>query len=313
MTEAGNFCPWKSPTTMKPPTASTALLTFFTVIIVPAEAQVQLPGTECNLVLNMTESVTDPGLVLKNELGVAVKPPQPVYENEWSREDASGNVIQENYEYATKTTSYKLSNRELLEILVDEGVITEITGWSLKAVFPAFRPDDGDSRPYVYIVRKPKDAPEQAIYIGEYFDFDRHASAKTSKYATVTAHRYDSQGGLISSSYNETGSISSKRLVKVEFETDDDEEDPERIDMDLRGIWNTSAQLRKFLAGELSEPAFLFVPGNGSFTAISGRLRYGNDDDDSNSSVIEGSWSFNGAKVLPDISILYPEAASDDD
>jgi len=297
---------------MKPPATSTALLALFAAMI-PMGAQAQLPGTECNLVLNMTESLTAPGLVLKNEFGVPVKPLQPAFENEWSRRDANGNVIQINYEFATKAATYRLSNRELLGMLVDDGVITEISGWSLKAVFPAFQPDEGGSRPYVYIVRKPESGPLQIIYIGDYFDFDVHATAKSQKFAAIAAYRYDSQGQVIGSSYNETGLISSKNLVDVDFETSDDEEDPERIEMDLSGIWNTTAQLRRFLNAELSEPDFLYVPGNGSLTNISGRLRFGDDDDDFDASVIEGSWSFNGAKVLPNIGILYPQAASDDD
>jgi hypothetical protein len=298
---------------MKSPITSTALLVFCAVLI-PIGVQAQLPGTECNLVLNMTESLTAPGLVLKNELGVPVKPAEPAYENEWSREDANGNIIQENYEYATKATAYKLSNRELLEILVDEGVITEITGWSLKAVLPAFPPDDeNDSHPHIYIVRKPVTGPQQTIYIGDYFDFDDHAAAETIKYAAVATYRYDAQGEEIGSSYNETGLISSKIQVDVEFDTSDDDEDVEEIEMDLCGIWNTTAQLRKFINGELAEPDFLFVPGNGSLTNISGKLQFSNDVDDYAPSVIEGSMLFSGAKVLPDIGILYPEALPDDD
>jgi hypothetical protein len=257
----------------------------------------------------MRETLTDPGLLLKNELGVAVKPPQSTYENEWLRKDANGNVIRANYEFATKTTTYKISNRELLEILLDEEIITEITGWSVKAVFPAFPPDKGGSRPYIYIVRKLQNAPQQTIYIGNCFDFEIDAAAKTHKYSTVTTYHYDAQGGLIGNTHNETGSISSKKLVDVDFESDNDDDDPERVEMDLSGIWNTTAQLRSFLG---VQPGFLFVPGNGSLTSIAGRLRVGNEDD-SDTSVIEGSWSFNGAKLLPDIGISYPQAASDDD
>ena len=81
------------------------------------------PGTESLVTVMLTEQFTVAGTVEKDSNGRPIYPPVPAYENEWSRYDFQGNLIEDNYEYQARVATYKLSNREFLGCLVSAGVI----------------------------------------------------------------------------------------------------------------------------------------------------------------------------------------------
>ncbi len=272
-------------------------------LLSPLALHAQSAGTECNLVIAMNEYRTEAGTVLKDEFGKPVAPGGIAFENEWNKKNASGKTTSANYEFVSKTTKYRISNKEILERFVAKGLISTITGWSIKAVFPAFSPEEGGSPPAIYLVNTSAPKP---IYIGEYFDFDGIANTRAVKYATTETFKYDSAGEEAGSTLKVTGGISEKETVSVKFSLGDE------FDIKFRGIWNSSASV-KTINGEN-----YFLPGNGSLTNIAGRLTTDDSDDDDDhdddddASVIDGSWSISGAKVLPDIEALYPEAVSRD-
>ena len=250
------------------------------------------PGTEALVTLMMIEQYSVPGTILKDEFGVPVRPTTPAYENEWARYDFQGNLIQENYEYRANVASWRLSNREFLGFLVSEGVISSITGWSLKAVY-----NEESELPHFYISR-PGVAP---IYVGNYFELATYGEASAVNARSQT--RYNSAGDVISSTAIDDSTTKTKLFVT--FSTQETPEG-EGSTMNLQGMWRHTLSLRP-VGGE-----YRYLNGPGAITGISGSIddvvSDGEGGFDYYQSILEGSWSFLSGRPINDLSVLYPEA-----
>jgi hypothetical protein len=251
------------------------------------------PGTEAPVTLMMIEQYSVPGTILKDEFGVPVRPTTPAYENEWARYDSRGNLIQENYEYRANVASWRLSNREFLGFLVSEGVISNITGWSLKAIY-----NEESELPHFYITR-PGVAP---IYVGGYFDLATYGEASAVNARSQT--RYNSAGTVISSTSIDDSTTKSELFVT--FSTQETPEG-EGSTMNLQGMWRHTLSLRPVGGGQ-----YRYLNGPGAITGISGSINDvipdGSGGFDYFQSILEGSWSFLAGRPINDLSVLYPEA-----
>ena len=250
------------------------------------------PGAEAPVTLMMTEQYTVPGTILKDEFGVPVRPTTPAYENEWARYDYQGRLIQENYEYRSNVAAWRLSNREFLGFLVSEGVISNITGWSLRAVY-----NEESELPFFYITR-PGVVP---IYVGDYFQLSPYAQASAVNARSQT--RYNTAGSIISSTGSDTSTT--KTELFVTFSTQETEEG-EGSTMNVQGMWRHTLALRP-VGG-----VYRYINGPGAITGISGSINdYISDGQgglDYYESILEGSWSFLSASPVNNLAVSFPEA-----
>jgi hypothetical protein len=245
-----------------------------------ASAQSSGLGTVANLTIKLTEHYTDPALLLKDESGKVVPGKIPTYENEFSVESSSKGVS--TYEYGSKITAYKISNKEFLEALKDEaGVISDIKGWSVVVV-------EIDGENTTFITKKgatPINVSQYLYYVWE------GAGAEQEAYKSVTTENYSND----TSSEKKTGSFKAKYLVGVKAEF------PTSL-IELQGVYDESASLKVFGKGD--EQYTQWIPGARSVNNVSGSLIFEDDDDDSGISVVSGSLSIAAGKPA-DLS-LYP-------
>jgi len=254
------------------------------------------PGTDSLVTVRLTEQFSVPGTVEKDSNGRPISPLVAAYENEWSRFDFQGNLIQDNYEYRARVATYRLSNREFLGFLVSAGVIPSISGWSLKAIY------NEESEIPTYYITKPGSAP---IYVGDYFNLATYGEA-----AAVNAYstdRYNAAGDLISSVARDDSTT--KTDVLLTFSTQPSE-GAEGSTMNLAGMWQHTLSLRPVrVAGTLE---YRYLNGPGSIYAITGTIDDALDDGDGGldtyQSIVEGSWLFSSGFPINDLSVNFPEA-----
>jgi len=254
------------------------------------------PGTEALVTVRLTEQFSVPGTVEKDSSGRPIYPLVPAYENEWSRYDFEGNLIQDNYEYQSRVATYRLSNREFLGFLVSAGVIPSISGWSLKAIY------NESSEIPTYYITKPGSSP---IYVGDYFNLATYGEAMAvNAYST---DRYNASGDLISSIARDDSTT--KTDVLLTFSTQAGE-GSEGSTMNLAGMWQHTLSLRPVWVGGTQE--YRFLNGPGSIYAITGTIDDAVDNGEGGldlyQSIVEGSWLFSTGFPIHDLSVNFPEA-----
>lgn len=254
------------------------------------------PGTESLVTVKLTEQFTVAGTVEKDSKGRPFVPSVAAYENEWSRYDSQGNLIEESYEYQARIATYKLSNREFLGFLVSAGVIPSIYGWSLKAVC------NEESAIPVYYVTKPGNEP---IYVGDYFGLAAFGEATTVN--AFSAERYNAAGDFISSVARDESTTKTDALLTFSTQPKAGEEG---TTMNLAGMWRHTLSLRRVRVDGIFE--YRYVNGPGSIYAINGTIddivSDGSGGFDNYQSIVEGIWLFGSSWLIDDLSFLYPEA-----
>ncbi|MCW1914284.1 hypothetical protein OJ996_11905 [Luteolibacter sp. GHJ8] len=254
------------------------------------------PGTESLVTVRLTEQFSVAGTVVRDEFGRPVFPTTPAFENEWTRYDFQGNPIQTNYEYQSRITTYRMSNREFMGFLVSSGVIPSIAGWSLKAIY------NEESAEPTYYVTKPGSAP---IYVGDYFAMDTYGSAEGVNATSTT--RYNSSGQVISYVARDVSTTKTDALLTFSTQSG---EGTEGSTMNLAGMWQSSLSLRPVRVGPSLE--YRYLNGAGSIYSISGTIDDAIDDGsgglDLYQSIVEGSWLFSSGFPINDLSVNFPEA-----
>jgi hypothetical protein len=237
-------------------------------------------GTVANLTLKLTEYLTDPALLKKDEDGKFLPGKIPTFENEFTVESASKSVS--TYEYGSKITTYKISNKEFLEGLKDEvGLITDIRGWAVVVV-------ERDGENTTFITKKganPINVSQYLYYVTE------EAGAEQASYKSVTTENFSND----TSSEKETGSFKAKYLVGVKGNFPSTE-------IDLQGVYSESETLKTFGKGE--DQYTQWIPGARSITNISGSLDFEEEGDEGDTSVVMGSISAAAGKQI-DISLYF--------
>jgi hypothetical protein len=255
------------------------------------------PGTESLVTLRLTEQYSVPGTFEKDEFGRILFPRVPAFENEWARYDSQGNLIQDNYEYQSRIATARLGNREFLGFLVSEGVISSISGWSLKAVY-----NEEDSIPTYYITR----AGSAPIYVGDYFEMSTFGQADAVNATSV--ERFNSIGEPLSSSFRDESLTKSETFLTFSTQAG---AGTEGSTMNIQGMWQHTLSLRPIrTSGGTVE--YRYLNGPGSLYNISGSIddviSDGAGGFDNYQSIIEGSWYFAAGWPIDDLLDIYPEA-----
>ena len=254
------------------------------------------PGTEALVTVRLIEQFTVPGTGAKDEFGRPLRPLTSAYENEWSRYDFFGNLIQDNYEYQSRIATYRLSNREFLGFLVSAGVIPSITGWSLKAIY------NEESEIPTYYITKPGNSP---IYVGDYFSLATYGEAQAVNAYSID--RYNSGGTLISSIARDDSTTKTDALLTFSTQAG---EGTEGSTMNLAGMWQHTLSLRPVRVGGSLE--YRYLNGPGSIYAISGTIDDAVDNGEGGldfyQSIVEGTWLFSAGFPINDLSVNFPEA-----
>jgi hypothetical protein len=254
------------------------------------------PGTESLVTVRLIEQFSVPGTVEKDEFGRPIFPRVPAYENEWSRFDFQGNLIQDNYEYQSRIATYRLSNREFLGFLVSAGVIPSITGWSLKAIY------NEESEIPTYYITKPGNSP---IYVGDYFNLATYGEAMAVN--AYSSDRYNAFGDLVSSIARDDSTTKTDALLTFSTQSG---EGTEGSTMNLAGMWQHTLSLRPVRVGGTLE--YRYLNGPGSIYAITGTIDDAVDNGEGGldfyQSIVEGSWFFGAGWPINDLSVNFPEA-----
>jgi hypothetical protein len=259
-------------------------------------AQSAIPGYEQTVTMQMAIHSTAPGTFEKDEDGKTITPKVPAYENSWTKENSDGDTIQENYEEVAKIQTLKVGNKEILEELVDAGVIPSITGWSIKLISTGAY---GDSE--FYLVKK----DVKPIYIGDYLYSWDQAYAEAYNETEVT--KYDAEGDV--TSFKETGKGNTIQLLKTILDTDG-----ESYEFNLHGLLTTSSKFSETDDEHVSNGGSYKLVGSLDFPSEDGPVQGAvafEDGPDDYSSVVEGTWKISAAKRIADISVDYPEVEGD--
>lgn len=239
-------------------------------------------GTVANLTLKLTEHLTDPALLRKDENGKVVTPKEPTFENQYSVGNESKSVS--TYEYGSKITTYKISNKEFLEALVEEvGLISEIKGWAVVLL-------ESEGEVKTFIEKKgvpPINVSQYLYYLWE------DAGAEQESYKSVTTDTYKGEDYI--TTQKETGKFKASYLVGVKGNFPSTE-------IDLQGVYNESATLKTIGKGE--DQYTQWVPGGRNVTNISGSLDFQEEGDEGGNSVVMGSISAAAGKLV-DTSLYF--------
>lgn len=254
------------------------------------------PGTEALVTVRLTEQYSVPGTYQKDENGFLVFPRVANFENEWSRYDSQGNLIQDNYEYQSRIATSRIGNREFLGFLVSAGVIPSINGWSLKAIY-----NEDDPIPFFYITR-PGSAP---IYVGNYFDMSTYGQADAVN--ATSFERFNSAGDTIASSFRDDSLTKSETFLTFSTQSGTG---TEGSTMHIQGMWQHTLSLRPVRTSDGTE--YRYINGLGTLYNISGSIddvvSDGQGGFDNFQSILEGTWIFASGWPVNDLSQSYPEA-----
>jgi len=261
----------------------------------PYAASAEL-ATSQTVTFALTETYSAPALQAKDEDGKLLKDENnktiPTYFNEYSVDTKQGLLALKTvntYEYAAKMETAKISNKEILEDLMEADVIDSIVGYSISfidTVEDGQLDDDG-----FYLVKK----GAEPISINEHLSVnfsedpdDIEPFAESGKYIEVETE--DFVNGTTTSV--ETGSAKFKEAVSISFETP-------TFTAIITGIGSSGSSVKTFGKGEDAYSAD--IPTAGKISSASGGLRYAaiNSEEYVDDSVLEGSISYGAGVPLP--------------
>lgn len=245
-----------------------------------AGAHCQATGVEFeqNATFALTANITDPALREKDENGRNVPGGEMVFENEWEIE--TNTTFTYVYEYASKITRVRVSNREILQELINSGDIEEpLAGWSLR-FYDSPGPyddwqnhhDDDDSGLYAV---KGAQRVKVNIDIGEY----GFAEQVRDNYRFT--YNFNTERESVSESFNER--ILAEVFVSMNIG---------RFFLDFACALNSTEAGRFIRVGDDRE--FIIVPGAASTSSLVGSI----EEDDEEPGVLTGSVRLAAARVI---------------
>lgn len=233
--------------------------TIFVAIILftPAQANTSVSG----MIFKITQTYTVPALTPKDSEGNKSLGEDPVYENEYSKATNEGEL--QIYEYRSKMSTFKVTNKVILEALVEAGVIDLIAGWSIVFI-------DTHDDAYLALQRGNETISLQGI-----IDFDVDAFAEQFKESEILGDGY----------YKANGSGKYKATVEIDVELEGGE-------IEMQGILSSSEKLRKFGKGD--DTSYVWLANRRKVTSISGHMDL---DDAGYNSVLQGSVIIKNSKL----------------
>jgi hypothetical protein len=172
----------------------------------------------------------------------------------------------------------RISNKEILEALVEAEVITSITGYSISF----YMDEESDDGGVFHLVK----AGSPAINIGQYlYISDEGASAENETERSVITTNTSTDA----SSERYTRTAKGKTVVDLRFVTSN-------VNVEMSGVANWSDTYRVIKNGP--EQRGIFMPGAASVTSIVGES-LGDPEDEEDDSLLEGRISMSAGAVLP--------------
>jgi hypothetical protein len=244
-----------------------------------------------NVTVALVETYTAPALPAKNESGVVIRGADPVSRNEFSVTSSRG-VTTSTIEEGTKMVTVRIGNKEMLQDLVDEGVIPSITGYSIQQIGTADEEGYFDGK--FYVVKRgetPIDISEH-LYVKSDVDDSEDTEAEAYSYREVTVDQPER--------VTITAKANGKELISLVYESSSSI-------LEMTGVANWAETYRK--VGIAPNQVGVWAPGAASITGISGSLEVLSDDDaeistmedessdDEPDSVLEGRFSVSASVI----------------
>jgi len=236
--------------------------------------------TAQKVTFTLTESSTAPALIARDGDGVPLIGSDGktylTYENEFSV--TRGTTSTSTSEKGSKIEVKRISNKEILEALVEAEVITSITGYSISF----YMDEESDDGGVFHLVK----AGSPAINIGQYlYISDEGASAENETERSVITTNTSTDA----SSERYTRTAKGKTVVDLRFVTSN-------VNVEMSGVANWSDTYRVIKNGP--EQRGIFMPGAASVTSIVGES-LGDPEDEEDDSLLEGRISMSAGAVLP--------------
>lgn len=290
----------------------------------------QIPGSISNVVLKLTLSTTLEGTVQKDE--TTGKPLSgkdeegnplaiPTFYNAWwfSREDRQGNVLSEegHEEYSLKIGVRRYGNKEFLTDLLEHGYLPEdeggagIAGWSLAEVYGTSAGlDDFHLGPeYLYAVHAKRGLRILLTGIVIQRDYDVR-SGEAENWYYKSSHKIDYVRDKEFKTLSHTRSWEFVQRYLLDFDGYLEEGDASISAYQFQGVCTRAELLAQVATGNAENPVTrVYRCGPSKMDQISGSGPHVQPNF-FGFQIVRGSMTTSTGKVVPDISDLFPEAAS---
>lgn len=244
---------------------------------------------EHKVVMNMTSSYSDDALKARNQAGKFITPGYAVDSNEWTVETTKNSQLVSSasyYEYGTKIVKEKISNKEILQFLIEEGEIQgPLKGWSIVLH------TNNDDYAIEFYAKRGNDLYSLDI------SFFTGAEASKDSYSFSGVDKYNAQEELVSEVVTEKSSFNAVIAASAEWNI------IEGQTMELSGLL-TESWTGKYV-GKGEDRRFIETPGALKFTCLVGEVSGSDDSEDDEdedeewTDLIEGSWSASAGIMLP--------------
>ena len=228
----------------------------------------------------LTATWEEPALVPKDETGMVIKGEDLVEENFYSVE--SPTKIVETFEWGTKMVTEKISNKEILMFLVEEGVIESIVGYSLSLIYEE---DEYGEEARFFLTKKgtaPRDISEFLSFVDKELAYNSYVGVATESYKSVITKIGDNETEI------ETGRGNGKVFAEIELTLP-----AYSMTAAIRGVLSWADTLKSF--GKGADQFYAWIDSAGGIKSVAGSVMYTGDDDPSE--IIEGSISFGAASL----------------
>ena len=247
-------------------------------------------GALQGVTITLTGQFTAPGLQAKDESGRLIRPLEWTYHNEWFTENIHGDLLKEVSEFGSNVALRRYSNREFLDFMVEEGVISDISGWSIKGVLI---PDSLLTYPVFYLFKNGRDP----IFVNDFFFGSGEATGDGFAYygRTIDTTSYPPNGS--DSVFTRTGSGYTLTPLSFAFLSESS-----GVEMSAWGLYRQAWLIRPIGTG--SGRLFFPMPNVGTFSNLVGDVI---DLDFEDTGVLTGSLTFGVGTFIEDVEADFPE------
>ena len=244
----------------------------------------------------LTETYSAPALQEKDADGKLLKDENnktiPTYLNEYSVDTMQSQLVLKTVnteEYASKMQTAKISNKEILEDLMEDGVIDSIAGYSISYIDTVS--DDQLDDDGFYLVKK----GAEPISINEYLSVnfsedseDYRPLAESLNYIEVETEDFVKG----TTTFVVKGSEKFKEAVSISYKSS-------TFTALITGIGSFGSSVKTF--GKGADAYSADIPSGGKISSASGGLRYSREEGEEyvDDSVLEGSISYGAGVPLP--------------
>jgi hypothetical protein len=247
-----------------------------------AYSQEPLYSTIQSATFTLTTTWQEAALVPKDDTGKVINGEDLVEENFYSVESPTKTV--ETYEYGTKMVTEKISNKEILMYLVEEGAIESIVGYSLSLIYES----DSEEEIRFVLTKKgtePVDISEFLSIVDEELVDMSYVGVATESYKEVITRIGDNETVI------ETGRGNGKAFAEIELTLP-----TYGMTAAGRGVASWADTLKSF--GKGADQFYAWIDSAGGIKSLAGSVMYTGYYDASQ--IIEGSISFGaGSLYIP--------------